>query len=167
MIGAILHADGLWRADARRVVRDPALGSIAGGDVVPLAAFLDLVPASRADVGVWLAPDDEPGQLAQVVSELPLIAVDFPVFKDGRGFSIASLLRTRYGYRGDLRAIGDILIDQLFYLRRVGFSSFALRVDQDPETAVTALRTFTDVYQASVDQPLPYFRRRAVSGASL
>ena len=167
MSGAILHADGKWHLDARRVVRDRTAQPIAAGDVVPLAAFLDLTPAARTDIGVWLAPDDEPDRLAQFASGIGLIAVDFPVFKDGRGFSIASLLRTRYGFRGELRAIGDVLIDQLFYLRRVGFSSFALRVDQDPETAVTALRTFTDVYQASVDQPLPYFRRRAASGASL
>lgn len=167
MSGAILHADGSWRADARRLVRDAAAHPIAAGDVVPLAAFLALAPESRADVGVWLAPDDELGRLAQFTPDLPLIAVDFPVFKDGRGFSIASLLRSRYGYRGDLRAIGDVLIDQLFYLRRVGFSSFALRVDQDPDTAVAALSTFTDVYQSGVDQPLPYFRRRAALGAPL
>jgi uncharacterized protein (DUF934 family) len=167
MSSAILHADGTWRADLRRLVRDAAAQPVGAGDVVPLGAFLALVPEARIDVGVWLAPDDEPERLAPFTSGLQLIAVEFPVFKDGRGFSSATLLRTRYGFRGDLRAIGDVLIDQLFYLRRVGFTSFALRVDQDPDTAVAALRTFTDVYQASVDQPLPYFRRRAVSRAPL
>lgn len=167
MSSAILQADGTWRADLQRLVRDAAAQPIGAGDVVPLGAFLALAPEARLDVGVWLAPEDEPGRLAPFTSGLQLIAVEFPVFKDGRGFSSANLLRTRYGFRGDLRAIGDILIDQLFYLRRVGFTSFALRVDQDPDTAVAALRTFTDVYQASVDQPLPYFRRRAVSGAPL
>jgi len=60
-----------------------------------------------------------------------------------------------------------VQVDQLFYLRRVGFSSFALRADQDPQAAAAALRTFSDVYQASIDQPLPYFRRRAtLAGAA-
>jgi uncharacterized protein (DUF934 family) len=163
---AILRADGTWTTDAARLVRDVA-AEVVAGDIVPLKTYLGVAPELRAEVGVWLAPDSEPGELAAFTSELKFIAVDFPAFKDGRGFSTAALLRRRYGFRGELRAIGDVLIDQLFYMRRVGFSSFALRVDQDPETAVTALRTFTDVYQASVDQPLPYFRRRAASGAPL
>jgi uncharacterized protein (DUF934 family) len=166
-MSTILRADGTFAVDPTQRVLDASVQPVAAGDVVPLAAYLALAPERRAGVGVWLAADSEPGQLAPFTQELQLIAVDFPAFKDGRGFSIATLLRTRYGFRGDLRAIGDVLIDQLFYMRRVGFTSFALRVDQDPQTAVDALRAFTDVYQASVDQPLPYFRRRAGSGASL
>jgi uncharacterized protein (DUF934 family) len=162
----ILRADGTWTTDAARVLRDAA-AQVVAGDIVPLATYLGLAPALRAQVGVWLAPDSETGDLAAFASDLKLVAVDFPAFKDGRGFSTATLLRTRYRFRGELRAIGDVLIDQLFYLRRVGFTSFALRADQDPQTAVAALRTFTDVYQSSVDQPLPYFRRRAASGAPL
>ena len=166
MSNMILRADGTWAPDTTRLVRDAAQ-PVAAGDVVPLATYLGLTPVQREGVGVWLAPDSEPGQVAEFTGAVGVIAVDFPAFKDGRGFSTATLLRTRYGFRGDLRAIGDVLIDQLFYLRRVGFTSFALRADQHPETAVAALRTFTDVYQSSVDQPLPYFRRRAASGASL
>lgn len=167
MSGVILRADGGWTADAARVVRDPAAQPVVAGDVVPLVIYLDLAPEQRKDLGVWLAPDSEPGKLAPFTQDLALIAVDFPAFKDGRGFSTATLLRTRYNFAGDLRAIGDVLIDQLFYLRRVGFSSFALRADQNRDAAVAALTTFTDVYQASVDQPLPYFRRRAANGARL
>ncbi|HYS14935.1 MAG TPA: DUF934 domain-containing protein [Burkholderiaceae bacterium] len=167
MSNMILRADGTWTADTARLVRETAAHTLAAGDVVPLATYLGLTPAQREGVGVWLAADSEPGQLAEFTSAVALIAVDFPVFRDGRGFSTATLLRTRYGFRGDLRAIGDVLVDQLFYLRRVGFTSFALRADQHAETAVAALRTFTDVYQSSVDQPLPYFRRRAASGARL
>jgi uncharacterized protein (DUF934 family) len=167
MSAALLRADGSWVADVTRLVREPANRPVASGDIVPLATYLSLSPEQRNGVGVWLAPDNEPAQLAPFAAGLALIAVDFPVFKDGRGFSTATLLRTRYGYRGELRAIGDVLIDQLFYMRRVGFSSFALRADQDRESAVAALRTFSDVYQASVDQPLPYFRRRAAAGATL
>jgi uncharacterized protein (DUF934 family) len=162
MSARILLANGSFRDEDARIVRDAGAVEIADGDIVPLVTYLDLAPARRAGLGVWLGPADEPAHLAESIASLALVAVDFPVFRDGRGFSTATLLRTRYGFRGDLRAIGDVLIDQLFYLRRVGFSSFALRADQDPEFAVAALRTFTDVYQGSVDQPLPYFRRRAV-----
>lgn len=161
----VLLADGSWVADTARLVRDAAGHAVIAGDVVPLAAWLVLAPTQRAAAGVWLAPDDEPGELAEFTRSLALIALDFPAFKDGRGYSTATVLRTRYRYRGDLRAIGDVLIDQLFYLRRVGFSSFVLRADQDPAAAAAALRPFTDVYQASVDQPQPYFRRRAAQGA--
>jgi uncharacterized protein (DUF934 family) len=166
-MSAILLADGSWAADATRLVRDASTQPIVAGDVVPLATYLALAPAQRASIGVWLAPDSEPGALAEFARSLSIIAIDFPAFKDGRGYSSGTLLRTRYRFRGDLRAIGDVLIDQLFYLRRVGFSSFALRADQDQTTAMAALRTFADVYQASVDQPLPYFRRRAAAGARL
>jgi len=162
-MSTILRADGSWVSDVTRLVREAATEA-APGDVVPLATFLSLARTQRAGVGVWLAPDNEPGQLAPYTNDLALIAVDFPAFKDGRGFSTATLLRTRYGFAGDLRAIGDVLIDQLFYLQRVGFSSFALRADQDRQAAVAALSTFTDVYQSSVSQPLPYFRRRAAAG---
>ncbi len=92
---------------------------------------------------------------------VPLIAIDFPVFNDGRGYSTAAVLRSRYQYRGDLRAIGDVLIDQLFFLRRVGFTSFLLRADQDHLKAVAKLRTFSDAYQGAADDPLPAFRRHA------
>ena len=76
-------------------------------------------PAS--DVGVWLAPADDPGGArARTLASLPVIAVDFPAFTDGRGYSTARLLRERYGYTGELRAIGDVQRDQLHYLRQVG-----------------------------------------------
>jgi uncharacterized protein (DUF934 family) len=163
----VLLADGSWRVDRVRLVREGTVDATTAGDVVPLDVYLALPAQRRAGVGAWLAPADEPRRLADDVGVLALIAVDFPAFKDGRGYSTATLLRTRYGFRGDLRAIGDVQVDQLFYLRRVGFSSFALRDDQDPGAAGAALRTFSDVYQASVDQPQPHFRRRAaIAGAS-
>ena len=165
MSGAILRADGSWSADTTRVLREVSAQALLPGDIIPLSDYLQLAANRRSSLGVWLSPDSEPEKLGEHARDLALIAVDFPVFKDGRGFSIASLLRTRYGFNGDLRAIGDVLIDQLFYMRRVGFSSFVLRSDQDAGAAVAALSTFSDVYQASVNQPLPYFRRRAVEGA--
>lgn len=111
-----------------------------------------------------LEPGDDPAALAAQYGEhfaaLPLIAVRFPSFTDGRGYSIARLLRERLGFRGELRAVGDIARDQLHYLARCGFDSFELREGEDVATAKAALAAFSDAYQAAVDQPVPLFRRR-------
>jgi len=120
----------------------------------------DLCCTLGTEVGVLVSEDDD---LAEVAAHLPhtaLIAVHFPRFTNGRGYSIARLLRGRYGYQGELRAIGDIMRDQLFYLGRVGFDAFELRDDQDCEQALNAFRDITQPYQASSDQPVPLFRRR-------
>nr|WP_294865321.1 DUF934 domain-containing protein [uncultured Pseudogulbenkiania sp.] len=111
--------------------------------------------------GVWIASDDEYEEVAYQLLDLPLIAVDFPSFRDGRGYSVAYLLRTRYGYRGELRAIGDVLRDQLFYMRRCGFNSFEVRSDKDIQDAIKGLTAYTIRYQGSVDDPVPLFRKRA------
>jgi uncharacterized protein (DUF934 family) len=95
------------------------------------------------------------------VGQLPLIAVYFPKFLDGRGYSTARLLRERYGYRGELRAIGDVGRDQLFYLARVGFDAFLIPEGRDARDALNAFADFPETYQGAVDQPLPLFRRRA------
>jgi len=88
-----------------------------------------------------------------------VVAVDFPKFTDGRGYSIAYNLRMRLGYMGELRAIGDVLRDQLFAMYRVGFNAFATRQDRSIDDALKGLTVFSEVYQTSVDQKLPLFRR--------
>jgi uncharacterized protein (DUF934 family) len=131
--------------------------------LVPLARWQkerEALLARPARVGVLLGPADDPAALAGDLDRLALIAVDFPHFTDGRGYSIARLLRERHGYEGELRAVGDVLRDQVFYLKRVGFDAFALRADQDPEDAKKALDDFSEAYQTSVDRPQPLFRRR-------
>jgi uncharacterized protein (DUF934 family) len=159
----VLHCDGKWQADAWHVARDENDMSVAGPQLLPLASWLAGDPGSEH--GVWLAPADDPSALVAHFTRVRLIAVDFPTFTDGRGHSIATRLR-QLGYRAELRAIGDVLVDQLFMLKRVGFSSFALRVDQDEVTAVAALQTYSDVYQAASDDLLPYFRRRGLQPVS-
>ena len=89
-----------------------------------------------------------------------MIAVRFAGATDGRGYTLGRLLRERYGYRGELRAIGEVLRDQIYYLSRCGFDAYALRADQDPEQALSALDDFSDAYQASVERAEPLFRRR-------
>ncbi len=114
----------------------------------------------RADVGIWFAPDDEPEALGQDAARLSIIAVDFPAFTDGRGFSIGRLLRERYGFAGELRAVGDVFKDTLLYLKRCGFDAFEIRADKDVEEAAKGLDDFSEFYQGAADQPLPLFRRR-------
>ena len=88
------------------------------------------------------------------------ICIDFPKFSDGRGYSAARLLRERHGYKGELRAVGDVLIDQLFFMKRCGFDTFALRDDQELEVAIDAFNTFTVCYQNDAIDQRPLFRKR-------
>jgi|SRR5687767_2238549 len=156
----VLTSDGAWIADDWSAARDPAI--IADdSDAALLPLNLYLTQTLSAAVGVRLLPTDDPAALVPYLEVVPLIAIDFPVFNDGRGYSTAAVLRSRYRYRGDLRAIGDVLIDQLFYMRRVGFTSFLLRADQDHLKAAAKMRTFSYAYQGAADNPLPAFRRHA------
>lgn len=123
--------------------RVEAGAALPAGDV-PLILPLPMWLAHRSGhdpalTGVWLAPDDEPDALLPTLAELPVIAIHFPVFTDGRGYSLARLLRGRHGYRGELRAFGDVLRDQMYFLRCCGFDAFCLRADQALDEALTAL----------------------------
>ena len=133
----------------------------AGRVLVPILLWLERHAGLIAcrDVGVWLAGADDPSPIAPWLTQLPLVAVDFPKFTDGRGYSVAYLLRSRFGYRGELRAIGDVLPDQLFFMRRVGFDAFAVRPDKDIQQALHSLQPFSDAYQGSWDNAIPAFRR--------
>jgi uncharacterized protein (DUF934 family) len=121
-------------------------------------ASVDRLCAARP-IGVWLAPTDDPVEAVSLFDRIDLIGVMFPTFTDGRGYSTATLLRTRHQWRGELRALGDVLQDQLFYMRRVGFNSFALRADRDPQKALKAFSTFSGTYQGSVSPDAPHFHR--------
>lgn len=115
-------------------------------------------------LGVWLAPNEGPETIAADLDDFSVVAVHFPRFADGRGYSTARLLRERHGYRGELRAFGDLGQDQLLFLSRVGFDAFALRdTEEDLGEALGAFETFPEAYQAAADQPLPLFRRRAAA----
>ena len=100
--------------------------------------------------------------VADVAGDLPvlaLVALEFPKFTDGRAYSQARLLRERYGYRGEIRAVGDVLRDQLFFMARSGFDAFELRADRSLEDALAAFDDFSESYQPAADQPLPLYRR--------
>lgn len=109
---------------------------------------------------VWIDGDVETEALLEDLKYFTLIALDFPAFKDGRSYSHASLLRNRYNYSGDLRAIGDVLRDQLFFLQRCGISSYEVREDKDINDALKSLDDFSVRYQAAADDALPIYRQR-------
>lgn len=94
-------------------------------------------------VGVWLDPGDALDDLLPQISNIPLVAIHFPRFTDGRGYSLACLLRQRHGFAGELRATGDILRDQIYILHRCGFNAFCLRTDQPMKEALAALRDYS------------------------
>jgi uncharacterized protein (DUF934 family) len=94
------------------------------------------------------------------LKDRPLIAIEFPAFGDGRAFSQARVLRERLGFRGEIRAVGDVLRDQIFFMHRVGIDTIVPRADQDLQACLTAFRDFTVPYQGSVDQPMSVFQRR-------
>jgi len=133
----------------------------AGKFIVPLTVWEAQRTAlqKRADIGVWIASHERPEVLKDDVAKLPVIAVDFPKFSDGRGYSIAYNLRTRLGFTGELRAIGDVLRDQMFYMQRVGFNAFATREDRSIHDALKSLYDFSEAYQTAWDQKMPLYRR--------
>ena len=104
-------------------------------------------------IGVWFAADDDILKHAAVIeagkSIWSLVAADFPIFRDGRSFSTAALLRERFAWTGEIRAIGDVLIDQLILGARSGFDSFALRADQNTDVALKQFEFFTVTTQNS------------------
>ena len=143
---------------------EPVVDSLpAEGDiVVPLGAWRAQQAAllgRQGRTGVWLETSEDPAALFSAGPMPELVAVRFASFTDGRGYSIARLLRERHGFRGELRAIGDVIRDILFDLARCGFDAFALRDDQDAEAALAAFDDFTEVYQAGADRG-PLFARR-------
>ncbi|MDI2595541.1 DUF934 domain-containing protein [Pseudomonas sp. N3-W] len=147
--------------DPWTLVRDTGGLLPSGPLMLPLTVWLhrrlEHEPARDA---VWLGPDDEVENLKPWLKLLPLIALDFPSFRDGRAYSQAYLLRTRLGWLGELRAVGDVLRDQLSHMRQCGFDSFAVREDKSVEDALKGLAGMSVLYGRSVIEPRPLFRRR-------
>lgn len=113
----------------------------------------ELAPLLTSDIELTVA-------LSEQFSNVAAIAIDFPAFTDGRGYSIARLLRERFNYTGEVRAVGDVLVDQLDYMRRCGFTTMALRADQHPEDALRALSFISVRYQPDVEERQALFERR-------
>ena len=117
-------------------------------------------PSPEGEV-LRLEPTDDPASVAHKLGHVARVEVNFPKFGDGRGFSIGRLLRERYGYKGELRAVGHITRDHLFFMESIGFDAFELREGEDPHEAIAGFNDFSESYQASPARPQPLFRRRA------
>lgn len=157
--------DDSWQVLDLAEGETPETVALPAGDILfPLPVW----QARRAEIvaryprfGLLLRGEDRVEEAAADLGQFALVAVNFPKFVDGRGYSTARMLRERYGYQGELRAVGDVLHDQLFFMKRVGFDAFALRADKDIDYALAhAFGTFSERYQTAVDEPQPFFRRR-------
>ncbi|HEY8432377.1 MAG TPA: DUF934 domain-containing protein [Sandaracinaceae bacterium] len=156
--GARVVTDDPWIA-----VADDAELPAGGGVVVSLERWRRERDAlrGRRRVGVRVRGDTPPEELAPELEGVELVVVELPKFTDGRAYTLARLLRERFGYRGELRATGDVLRDQLFYLSRCGFTSFELAPGRDVDDALRAFEDFSVTYQPAADHAEPIWRRRA------
>lgn len=131
--------------------------------IVPLSLWQQHKSELQAvqQLGVWLEADQAIEDLIDDLAQFAVIALNFPVFTDGRHFSSARLLRERYAYTGEIRAIGDVFRDQLFFMQRCGFDAYVIRADLCPTDALKSLTELSVSYQAAYDQNLPLYRRRS------
>lgn len=111
-------------------------------------------------VGVWLRSEEEPDELAADVDVLALIALEFPAFKDGRAYSSARVLRERYGFSGELRAVGDVLLEHLLFMHRCGFDAFEIDSEEPERDWQTAVADFDTWYQPTADGRPTALQRR-------
>jgi uncharacterized protein (DUF934 family) len=146
--GAAIIADRFTKVDDEEGL------PTSGGVLVSLTRFQaekEELLARDGELGVWLKSDESPAEIAGDLDRLTLVALDFPVFSDGRAFSSARLLRERYGYKGELRAIGDVLCEQLSFMLRSGFDSFDMGSAKALEEFRAVVREVRVVYQPTGD----------------
>lgn len=156
--GAIINNNWLVIVDSE--ITD-ATALPAGDLILPLALWQQFKEQLNGrNIGLWLNSDEAPEPIKDNCNDIALIAINFPAFADGRGYSYANVLRAQYGYEGELRAIGDVLKDQLSYMKRVGFNSFDMRDDQNLEQALAHFQDFEKPYQGAIDNPAPLFAQR-------
>ncbi|MEX0732050.1 MAG: DUF934 domain-containing protein [Aquisalimonadaceae bacterium] len=160
----------------RKIIRDRTIVDdhwqhIADEDTLPVGDITvswqrwnderDALLARDGKVGVRLNGDVPVAELPNGLEQLDLVAVEFPAFKDGRCYSHARLLRVRHGYLGEIRAVGDVLRDQLAYMERVGINAFEVREDRSVEDALNAFSEISVDYQGMSGTSSPLHRRRA------
>jgi uncharacterized protein (DUF934 family) len=152
-----LVVDNSWQLVATDVETLPT------GDILVPVAYWQANQQQLADhsgnVGVWVDGHEEVEEFASSIATVPVIAINFLKFVDGRGFSMARLLRERFGYIGEIRAIGQFIRDQLFMMQRCGFNAFQFDLEIDLAAASKSLSDFSDSYQVAADQPEPLFKR--------
>lgn len=123
------------------------------------AVTVDAIAAQANAAAVRIEPGDDARELIPFLERLRLVEVNFPVFGDGRGYSAARILREA-GYAGELRAVGDVLVDQIAFMRRCGFDAFAPDAALNPADVEAAFSRWNEVYQATTDGRQPIWARR-------
>ena len=154
--------------DAFVTVADEDAVPSTGGVILSFARFQlegEALLAEGRDVGVRVGPADRVEGLAYDLPRLAVVALDFPKYRDGRAYSSAVLLRERFGFGGEVRAVGDVLIDQAWNMVRCGFDSFETTVGVNRWAA--AAHRYRHVYQASADRRPPAYAERAPSRAEV
>jgi uncharacterized protein (DUF934 family) len=161
-----LIKDGVISDDRYVAVSENEDGSLtlpAAPVLVKLAVWKkhrDALLTHGFEKGVQLAPDEFAESIVDDLKTLDLVAIEFPAFADGRGYLTAYLLRGRLGFAGELRAVGDVLKDTLFYQQRCGFNAFVVKEGKSVEDALVALNTFSSPYQGTATNPAPLYRQR-------
>lgn len=158
-----------WELLPRDATLDTALASGSAQILVNVLLWSehrDALQQSGKQVAVWLDSDQTADMIASDLPQLPLVALNFPGFMDGRSYSTAVALRRQHGYGGEIRAIGDVLRDQLFYMKRCGFTAFDLKDSVKLEDAQRAFNDYTRTYASTVEEPQPLFRLHQRSGAA-
>ena len=149
--------------DSYNIITTQALDSAVpqANHIVSLTIWNTLIENKQRDplpAGVWLDSHEAPEDISGNPNQAQIIAINFPAFTDGRGYSLARLLRQQYHFTGELRAIGDIHRDQLYYLSRCGFDSFVLADPAQSESAIESLKDFSVAYQHAGDSSTPVIR---------
>jgi uncharacterized protein (DUF934 family) len=136
---------------------------IVSGDItVSFARWVeqkDVLAAQKGRLGIRVSGEDNLEDIVADLDKFALVVVLFPAFTDGRGYSKARLLRDRYGYEGEIRAHGDVLHDQLYYMTQCGINSFELANSNRLTEALAAFDDFSENYQTTVAKPDPLYRR--------
>ena len=161
----------------RKIVTDDWAHVAAEGELPsagPIIVPLERWRAERAELiargtplGLRLASDQPPSEVSDDLGHFDLIALEFPVYRDGRAYSYARLLRERFDFKGELRAVGNVLFDQLLFMHRSGFDAFEVEKDKDAERFEKALSEFTVRYQPAWDKEPTVMQLRHMAGRNV
>lgn len=157
----LINESAVLENDWAIIDSEEALQSATGKVLVSTELLEKAKENSDLTAGLILNGDADLDALKDQIADASVVAINFPAFADGRGYSLARLLKERFNYEGEIRAIGDVLIDQLHFMKRCGFDTYLLKEGLIAKEALNYFKTFSDPYQLAYDEKQPLFRRRA------